>query len=92
VLIFSLTWESTLNELTPKKTVLMGNLEDLERYAESLKNDNVALVSIREVRTKLEGRVSKMDAFESGFDRFVGQLRMSLTNALFIAAKLTGCM
>ncbi|KAI0249631.1 autophagy-related protein 11-domain-containing protein [Lactifluus subvellereus] len=52
---------------------LMGNLEDLERYAESLKDNDMALASIREVRTKLEGLVGKMDAFESSFDRFVGQ-------------------
>ena len=53
----------------------MDNLEDLERYAKSLKDNDMALASIREVRTKLEGLVSKMDAFESSFDRFVGQPR-----------------
>ena len=68
----------------------MGNLEDLERYAETLKNKDVALVSIREVRTKLEGLVNKMDAFESGLDKFVGQPSMSLTNALFLTEKLIG--
>jgi hypothetical protein len=73
-----------------KKTDLMGNLEDLERYAETLKNKDVALVSIREVCTKLEGLVNKMDEFESGLDIFVGQSRMSLTNAPFSTAKLIG--
>jgi hypothetical protein len=87
-----LTSLSALHELTSRKTDLMSNLEDLERYAETLKNKDVALVTIREAHTKLEGLVNKMDAFESGLDIFVGQPRMSLTNAPFLTAKLIGCV
>ena len=70
----------------------MTHLEELEQSAGSLKNNDVAFVSIREVRTKLGGLVSKMDGFESSFERFVAQPRMSLTNASFVAVKLNGCM
>ncbi|KAI0291614.1 hypothetical protein B0F90DRAFT_363530 [Multifurca ochricompacta] len=57
----------------PMSTVL----EDLELYAQSLKDKGVALASIREVRVSLEGQINRMDNLESDFDRIAERSLLS---------------
>jgi autophagy-related protein 11 len=52
-------------------------LEDLERYAQSLRDNDVALNNVRETRTNLQRLVDRMDALESGFDRIAERSCMS---------------
>ncbi|KAH9023404.1 putative peripheral membrane protein [Lactarius hengduanensis] len=56
---------------------LLRVLEDLERYAQSLKDNDVALNNIRETRTNLQRLVDRMDALESGFDRIAERSLLS---------------
>jgi hypothetical protein len=66
------------NELPVSLTTgLLRVLGDLERYAQSLKDDGVALANIRETRTNLQRLVDKMDTLEVGFDRIAERSRTS---------------
>ncbi|KAI9507608.1 putative peripheral membrane protein [Russula earlei] len=56
---------------------LLRVLEDLERYAQSLKDNGVALANVREMRTNLQRLVDKMDALEAGFDRIAERSLLS---------------
>ena len=56
---------------------LLRVLEDLERYAQSLQDNDVALSNIQETRTNLQRLVDRMDALESGFDRIAERSCMS---------------
>ncbi|KAH9061060.1 putative peripheral membrane protein [Lactarius vividus] len=56
---------------------LLRVLEDLERYAQSLKDNDVALNNIRETRANLQRLVDRMDALESGFDRIAERSLLS---------------
>ena len=62
----------------PLQTDLLRILEDLERYAQSLKDNDVALANVRETRANLQRLVDKMDALEVGFDRIAERSRSSL--------------
>ena len=64
---------------------LLRILEDLERYAQSLKDNNVALANVRETRTNLQRLADKMDALEAGFDRITERSRMSILLFPFMA-------
>jgi hypothetical protein len=69
---------------------LLHALEDLERYAQSLEDNEVALANIRETRTGLQKLVKKMDALESGFDKIAERSRTSLMSLSFmIVTELT---
>jgi hypothetical protein len=61
----------------PLRLDLLRVLEDLERFAQSLRDNDVALNSIREIRTNLQRLVDRMDALESGFDRIAERSCMS---------------
>lgn len=56
---------------------LLRVLEDLERYVQSLGDNDVALINIRETRTNLQRLVDRMDALESGFDRIAERSLLS---------------
>ncbi|KAF8267535.1 hypothetical protein EI94DRAFT_1730240 [Lactarius quietus] len=56
---------------------LLRVLEDLERYAQSLRDNDVALGNIQETRTNLQRLVDRMDALESGFDRIAERSLLS---------------
>ncbi|KAI9458624.1 putative peripheral membrane protein [Lactarius psammicola] len=56
---------------------LLRVLEDLERHAQSLRDNDVALINIRETRTNLQRLVDRMDALESGFDRIAERSLLS---------------
>jgi hypothetical protein len=59
------------------KTDLLGVLEVPERWAQSQKEDDMALAHIRDLHAKLEGLVGEMDDIESGFDQRAELSRMS---------------
>lgn len=48
---------------------MMRVMDDLEQYAHSLEDEEVALHIIRETRASLEKLVVKMDGLETNFDR-----------------------
>ncbi|KAI0250611.1 putative peripheral membrane protein [Lactifluus subvellereus] len=56
---------------------LLHVLEDLERYAQSLEDNDLALANVRETRTGLQRLVDKMDSLESGFDRIAERSLLS---------------
>jgi len=58
------------------KTDLLSVLEVSEQWAQSQKEDDMALAYTRDLRAKLEGLVSEMDDLESSFDRRVELSRM----------------
>ena len=72
------SWQkSRSSDVSPRQTGLLRILEDLERYAQALKDNDVALANIRETRTNLQRLVDKMDALEAGFDRIAERSRTS---------------
>ena len=62
----------------PRQTGLLHVLEDLERYAQSLKDNGVVLANVRETRANLQRLADRMDALEAGFDRIAERSRTSL--------------
>ncbi|KAI0298723.1 putative peripheral membrane protein [Multifurca ochricompacta] len=61
----------------PDVNNLLRVIEDLEQYAQSLKDNDVALANIRETRASLQRLVNKMDSLESGFDRIAERSLLS---------------
>ncbi|KAF8467125.1 autophagy-related protein 11-domain-containing protein [Russula ochroleuca] len=56
---------------------LLRILEDLEWYAQSLKDNGVALANIRETRANLQILIDKMDALEADLDRITERSLLS---------------
>ncbi|KAH9962908.1 hypothetical protein BC827DRAFT_1195700 [Russula dissimulans] len=52
-------------------------LEDLERYAQSLRDNGVTLANIRETRANLQRLVDRMNTLETGFDRIAERSLLS---------------
>ncbi|KAI0277952.1 hypothetical protein BGY98DRAFT_976913 [Russula aff. rugulosa BPL654] len=66
---------------------LLRILEDLERYAQSLKDNGVALATVRETRMSLQRLVDKLDALETGFDRIAERSCTALTSRLALSRR-----
>lgn len=76
--------ESRLSEGFIRQTGLLRILEDLERHAQTLKDNGVALANVRETRTSLQRLVDKLDGLETGFDRIAERSCMPITPFPFI--------
>lgn len=55
--------------MEPSHLDMMRVMDDLEQYAHSLEDEEVALNIIRETKASLEKLVVKMDGLETNFDR-----------------------
>jgi autophagy-related protein 11 len=64
--------------MSSRQTGLLQVLEDLERYAQSLKDNGVVLANVRETRATLQRLADRMDTLEAGFDRIAERSRTSL--------------
>lgn len=77
--------ETRLSESLIRQTGLLRILEDLERHAQTLKDNGVALANVRETRMSLQRLVDKLDGLETGFDRIAERSCTSIMPFPFIA-------
>ncbi|KAH9998573.1 hypothetical protein BJV77DRAFT_1156392 [Russula vinacea] len=68
---------------------LLRILEDLEWYAQSLKDNGVALANVRETRAGLQRLIDKMDALEAGFDRITERSLLSTSRLALSRRRLS---
>lgn len=89
-------WSGLMSAVRSKSFILAGDsvkrqsgllriLEDLEGYAQSLKDNGVALANVRETRASLQRLVDKLDGLETGFDRIAERSRTSIMSFPFVS-------